>query len=200
MSKRVGIAFIILGAVLISSALLLFAGNEYEDHRAGKDAEALLEGVMSAVSEYSVNGAGEVGPLYGDTATAIIDGHECIGYLSVPELGLTLPIISEYDSDSLKVAPCRHFGSPVTDDLVIAGHNYRAHFGRLSHLDLGAEIIFTGIDGTSIRYVAVKTDVLTADAVAAVQKSGHDLVLYTCTYDGSSRFAVFCDRIAVDMT
>jgi len=30
--------------------------------------------------------------------------------------------------------------------------------------------------------------------VEAVEHSGHDLVLYTCTYGGKTRIVVFCDR------
>lgn len=40
---------------------------------------------------------------------------------------------------------------------------------------------------------AVKT--LSPTSVDEVQNSGYDLVLYTCTYGGATRVAVFCDRV-----
>ena len=41
--SKAGIAFVILGAVLIGSALLLFAYNRAEDETAGRQADAALE-------------------------------------------------------------------------------------------------------------------------------------------------------------
>ena len=37
-------------------------------------------------------------------------------------------------------------------------------------------------------------DTLAPDEVEAVQNSGYDLVLYTCTYGGKTRVTVFCNR------
>ena len=103
---------------------------------------------------------------------------------------------SEWDYNRLKIAPCRHFGSSRTDDLVIAAHNYKTHFGSLSKLRSGAEVIFTDMDGIENRYVLVRDpETLAPDAVDAVQNSGYDLVLYTCTPGGATRVVAFCDRV-----
>ena len=127
--------------------------------------------------------------------TLLIDGYEYIGYLSIPDLELELPVMAEWDYNRLKIAPCRHFGSSGTDDLVIAAHNYKTHFGSISSLKEGAEVIFTDINGIDIRYVlAREPETLAPDAVDAVQNSGCDLVLYTCTPGGATRVAAFCDR------
>ena len=125
----------------------------------------------------------------------VIDGYGYIGYLSIPDLGLELPVMAEWDYSRLKIAPCRQFGSTGTDDLVIAAHNYKTHFGRLSSLDEGAEIIFTDMDGLKTRYSLKSVNTLAPNAVDAVQNSGYDLVLYTCTPGGATRVTVFCDRI-----
>ncbi|MCI6909376.1 MAG: sortase, partial [Clostridiales bacterium] len=58
-----------------------------------------------------------------------VDGASYIGVLRIPALGLSLPVIGEWSDDGAKLAPCRYAGSAYTDDLVIAGHNYRTHFG-----------------------------------------------------------------------
>ena len=82
----------------------------------------------------------------------------------------------------------------LTDDLVIAAHNYRNHFGRLKELAVGDSVTFTDMEGIVNTYRVEKVETLQPTEVAAVQNSGHDLVLYTCTKGGKTRVTVFCDR------
>ena len=124
-----------------------------------------------------------------------IDGQYYIGYLSIPILELELPVISEWSYPRLRIAPCRHFGSTKTDDLVIAAHNYESHFGKLKQLKTGDLLTFTDMDGEKILYEVQVIDVLQPTAVDAVKNSDFDLVLYTCTYGGGSRVVVFCNRV-----
>ena len=125
-----------------------------------------------------------------------INGNSYIGYISIPALSIELPVLSEWDGDydKLNIAPCRHFGSTLTDDLVIAGHNYTSHFAYLSDLQDGHTVVFTDINGNSITYVIEKFEVVDPDKVDYIKNSGYDLVLYTCTYSGSTRFTVFANR------
>ena len=66
--------------------------------------------------------------------------------------------------------------------------------GLLSELEPGDAVRFTDMDGEETDYEVVKTAILQPTDVEAVQNSGHDLVLYTCTYGGKTRVTVFCDR------
>ena len=192
MPKKAGIIFVTLGVVLILSALLLFLYNEFEDRRAGQQAESLMDEIHSAMAD--VTESQETLPA--EMPVVEIDGYEYIGYLSIPDLELELPVMAEWDYSRLKIAPCRHFGSSRTDDLVIAAHNYKTHFGSLSKLESGAEVIFTDMDGIENRYELVRDpETLAPDAVDAVQNSGYDLVLYTCTPGGATRVVAFCDRV-----
>lgn len=209
MPKKIGIIFVTIGVVLILSALLLFLYNKYEDRRAGQQTELLMDEIKSAIAEKTPPIAEPTEPeTETEAATAepqktpppempvvVIGGYGYIGYLSVPDLGLELPVMAEWDYSRLKVAPCRQFGSTRTDDLVIAAHNYKTHFGRLSSLKEGAEIIFTDMDGLENRYRLKRLDTLNPNAVSDVQNSGYDLVLYTCTLGGATRVVAFCDRI-----
>ena len=47
-------------------------------------------------------------------------------------------------------------------------------------------------------YRAEMIETLSPKDVEAVQNSGYDLVLYTCTRDGQSRVAVFCNRTTAE--
>lgn len=97
--------------------------------------------------------------------TQNIDGIDYIGVISIPACGLELPIIREYSESALKTAPCRYFGSVYTNDLLIAGHNYRAHFGSISRLSSGDDIVFTGVEGDVFVYEVVEIEVLPANAI-----------------------------------
>jgi len=210
MPKKSGIIFVTMGAVLMLSALLLFLYNGYEERRAGQEAELLLDDIQSAIAEETdptmqpteveidiTENTEPADTLPAEMPVVMIDGYEYIGYVSIPDLELELPVMAEWDYNRLKIAPCRHFGSSRTDDLVIAAHNYKTHFGSLSSLEIGAEVIFTDMDGIVNRYTLMKEpETLAPDAVDAVQNSGYDLVLYTCTPGGATRVVAFCDRVA----
>ena len=124
-----------------------------------------------------------------------LDGCEYVGYVEIPTLEVELPVMADWDYDRLKIAPCRQFGSSRTDDLVIAAHNYQTHFGRLKELQAGDTVRFTDMEGIVNTYAVVKCETLQPTEVDAVQNSGYDLVLYTCTLGGRTRVTVFCDRV-----
>lgn len=213
MPKKAGILFTVAGAVLVLAALLLFIFNQYEDYYAGREAELLLDDILAAIEETKpsafmpiteeaelVETAFEAyetevaETLYPEMPAIEINGYEYIGYLSIPELELELPVMSDWDYNRLKIAPCRQFGSSRTDDLVIAAHNYKRHFGKLSTVKIGTEVKFTDMDGIENLYTVKSILTLKADSVDEVQNSGYDLVLYTCTSTGATRVAVFCNR------
>lgn len=207
MPKKTGIIFVTLGVVLFASALLLSLYNRFEDRHAGQQAELLMNEIQSVISEemYTMTEQTEIEPdvtepqetLSDEMPIVLIDGYTYIGFLAIPDLELELPVMADWDYSRLQIAPCRHFGSSRTDDLVIAAHNYKTHFGALSSLEAGTEVTFTDMDGIVNRYALVGTpETLAPEAVDAVQNSGHDLVLYTCTTGGATRVVVFCDRVA----
>ena len=222
MPKKTGIIFATMGAVLILSALLLFLYNGYEQQRAGQQAELLLHDIQSAMTEQGepkqeteepgdTNQSGQSAPqkdrpdipdateetasLSAQMPEVIIEGYGYIGYLSLPTLDLELPVMSQWDYNRLKIAPCRHFGSSRTDDLVIAAHNYKTHFGRLGLLKIGDPVSFTDMEGIVNQYTVVKLVTVLPEDVDAVLNSEHDLVLYTCTSGRAKRVVAFCDRI-----
>ena len=206
-----------MGAVLILSALLLLLYNRREDAQAGQEAESLLARVEAAIDTSQVIHAqtseerqlsvetkpsiktphtktDAAGPLETEMPVVLLDGYEYIGYVEIPALGLKLPVMADWDYTRLKLAPCRQFGSSRTDDLVIAAHNYENHFGRLNELSEGDTVRFTDMDGIVNTYSVEKLETLKPEEVDAVQNSGYDLVLYTCTRGGRTRVTVFCDR------
>lgn len=125
---------------------------------------------------------------------AVIDGYGYIGYLSLPTLGLELPVMEAWDYDRLKLAPCRYAGTTMGDDLVIAAHDYARHFGRLEELAPGDAVTFTDMNGRVVQYTVTAVDVLAPTQISDMTAGAYDLTLFTCTYDGRNRFTVRCDR------
>lgn len=207
MPKKTGIAMLAVGAVLILSALLLLLYNRYEDTKAGQEAESLLANVKAVIDAQATREPTPAGteipgttptpsatPLDPEMPVVELDGYEYVGYVEIPVLGLKLPVMSEWDYNRLKLAACRQFGSSRTDDLVIAAHNYESHFGHLRDLSVGDTVTFTDMEGIVNTYCVEKIETLNPNEVDAVQNSGYDLVLYTCTKGGKTRVTVFCNR------
>ena len=192
MKKKVGLICIILGLAMVLGALSLFLHNQWEAREAEKSAEKILPQVVEAIEGNIDN----VPNPYDPVMTAVeIDGYNYIGYLAIPDLGLELPIMEEWDYTRLKIAPCRYFGSTKTNDLVLAAHNYLWHFGKLSKLGIGAEMIFTDMDGVSKHYTVEEVYVASPYVIEEVTSGEYDLTLFTCTYGGRSRVIVRCNAV-----
>lgn len=202
--NKLGVVLMLAGAVLIASALLVLLYNNNEDENAGRATEALMPVLQRAIDENIEAGEGKTSLPLDEAASdrempvVEIDGYGYIGYLSLPPLGLDLPVMSEWDYDRLKIAPCRQFGTVADNNLVIAAHNYRRHFGRLSSMKNGDLVTFTDMNGRVTAYTVESVGVLSPTDVEAVQNNEWDLVLYTCTYGGASRVTVGCSRVKSD--
>ena len=102
--------------------------------------------------------------------------------------------MADWSMEKLRIAPCLQYGSPLTDDAVIAGHNYKKHFRALHDIQVGQSVTFTDMTGQTIGYTVAEVKILDPKSVDEVVDSGYDLVLYTCTLGGKSRVTVFCNR------
>ena len=64
-----------------------------------------------------------VDPYDTEMTQVTVRGNSYVGYLSIPALGLELPVMADWSYKRLRTAPCRYSGSTKTDDLVILAHN-----------------------------------------------------------------------------
>ena len=124
--------------------------------------------------------------------TMRIDGRDYIGTLEIPSLELSLPVMSDWSYPKLRTSPCRYTGSAYSGDLIVAGHNYSRHFGRLRQLEAGDEVRFTDVEGNVFLYQVSAVETLGKYAVDEMKSGGWDLTLFTCTYGGASRVTVRC--------
>lgn len=167
----------LIGAVLLLGALSLSLYHACENERAGRESARLLLGLKDRIK-----GIGQAGEM---------DTHEA-GILTIPALDLELPVFEQWNYDRLKQAPCIQYGSIQEGNLVIAGHNYSHHFGKLSRLKKSDQVWFTGLDGKTKKYSVEMAETIGKDEAHRIRECGYELVMYTCTYSGRERTAVFC--------
>lgn len=122
-----------------------------------------------------------------------VNGHEYIGTLSIPSLGLKVPVQRNWSYENLSVSPCRYSGSAYAGNLAIIAHTY--HFGKLSSLALDATVTFTDMENNVFRYVVREKNTISPNDANEIAHSGYDLTLVTCTLSGTKRVAVYCERV-----
>lgn len=217
MKSKVGSLFMILGTLLVILALCLFVYNQKEAEEAAEAADTALQQVFSAIEERNDDAPApeestpnaefpgspdtslpfentvETPELDPHAMTVVeIDGIGYVGYLTIPDLGLQLPVLAELDNKGLEIGPCRYEGSTKSEDLVIGAHNYVRHFARIWRLKPGAEIVFTDMDGISTLYEVDLVETLSPTQGEYLLSGEYPLTLFTCTYTGNQRTAVRC--------
>lgn len=216
-----GTACMALGVLLIGAALGLALYNRWDEQRAASALEPLLsqlrpETVTAAPREPQMPETTDPEPQESPAAyapdftteglpaevqeaarrltTVTIDGVEYIGIVTIPSLGLELPVCSRCDDAKLKNSPCRYAGE--RDDLVIAGHNYICHFGYLNRLRPGDQVLFTTVEGDVFDYQVEVLETLESTDVEDMTAGGWPLTLFTCTMGRQYRVTVRCSRAA----
>lgn len=189
------------GLLLIAAALLLTGYNLWDEWRAGQTAQQVLEQmpVTAETQEPSPDPNEQEIPDYilnpdMEMPTVEVDGNNYIGTLDIPRLNISLPIMSEWSDARLKTAPCRYVGTAYKSGFVIAGHNYRRHFGPLGRIAPGDRVTFTDVDGNVFAYDVAEIQVLKPAAIEDMVSQEWDLSLFTCTLGGQTRLTVRCER------
>lgn len=207
-----------LGGALMAAALCLWLYNAWDDYRAQAAAEAVVvqlsaitapqstpapaapdavDASSPAITPEAQAPTAEEVPDYvtypeKEMPLAQVAGQDCLGLLEVPDLGRTLPVLAESSDASLKYAPGRYAGSVYQNDMVIAGHNYTSHFGRLWTLQPGDAVYFTDTDGNRFAYEVADLETLDPTDIQDMTTGDWDLTLFTCTYGNRHRLAVRC--------
>ena len=199
MKRKLGIALMSLGLMLLAGAVGLLIYNQREANRAEAVSLELLPAVSEAIAQQQTQEPQPTLPLPTEpTAPRMkaveVDGHLCVGYISIPRLKLELPVLAECTDENLKISPCLFTGTTMEDDLTIAGHNYRRHFGPIRRLKPGNDVIFVDMDGNVIHYHVAAVDAVAPSAAEEVTSGQFDLALITCTYGGNTRLVIYCDR------
>lgn len=201
-----GNILIILGLLLIAASIGLTVYNLWDAERAAQESNAIADILIKEIGDDFVDGITVLPYTDPNTPmpTKMIDGYEYIGILEIPSESLTLPVMSKWDYDRLKIAPCRFTGSYYSNDLVICGHNYSKHFSPIKWMDIGEDIYFINVEGLTIHYIVVNRETLQpTDVDLMVDNKNNnkestmdwDMTLFTCNIGGQTRCAVRCSRV-----
>ena len=188
--KRTGTACIVTGLLLVAAALFFVSRNLDESSQADRRAQDVAARLEKSISA----GLGDTDSI-DEMPTIDIDGNAYIGILEIPDSKLALPIMEEWSDEKLNISPCRYSGSYLTDDLVIAGHNYIRHFSPLRRIGIGSDIYFITVRGKVLRYQVDNVETLRSTQVEDMTSSDWDMTLFTCTPGGKSRLTVRCVKV-----
>ena len=200
MKANRGTVWINAGLLLIAAALFLSVYNEWESHEARDSARQVIAQLCDELPTEAGDDEAEPTTLPDvrrEMPVKTINGRDYIGVLSIPSLGLELPVISQWDYPALKIAPCRYAGSLYQDNLIICAHNYASHFGKLKQLRSGDTVLFTDMDEHVVTFQMVERETLDPTDEEGMKAGDWDLTLFTCTIGGQTRVTIRLERVEV---
>ena len=201
MMNKKGTALIVLGLCLLLGAAGLAGYNLWDENRAAQSVDSVIRQMETLIPRHGPAELPEgmipdhiLAPNM-EMPTIEVDGYNYIGYLNIPAVEISLPVMANWSYDNLKEAPCRYAGSAYLDDMVVCAHNYTRHFGRLGRLRIGDTVEFTDVDGNLFTYVVAEKEQLAPDEAKQMLSGDWDLSLFTCTLGGQYRTTIRCERV-----
>ena len=189
----------IIATIVIIGAGGLVIYNNIEENRVRDENNSIVSDLESNMDQYSdLNDEGQVekdlswldyGTAIGTDYSKTIDGITYIGILYFPNIeNLSVPVIDTCTDSLLKVSSCRYSGSMKTGDMIIAGHSYKAIFGRLeSNMVVGDLIYFKDLAGNVYKYELSSIESLLPEDTPKMQQGDWDLTIFTCSYNNQER-------------
>lgn len=202
MRSKAGAVCMALGLLLLLGAFALTGYNMWDEDRADSLALETVRMLRTETPDLAVlDPRGELIPSYildeeREMPIIEIEGNAYVGYLDIPALDLSLPVMESWSYPNLKISPCRYEGSVYHNDMIIAAHNYQRHFGGLKTLSIGDEVRFTDGDGNVFTYQVAVLEQLQPTQVEEMSAGDWDLTMFTCTLGGQQRVTVRCDLLS----
>ena len=189
--NNTGQKLICVGALFILIAFGILIKNKYEDYLAGEESVEALEILNKYIDEVENNNLDSSEQL----VIKNINGYDYAAIITIPSIGLELPVLSDWDYTKLKKAPCIYYGSISENNLIILGHNYRSHFGSLSKLEEKDKIVIKDLNSNKYIYEVVSKTVIDPHNSEEVIETGFDLTIFSCYSSGTQRIVVHANRI-----
>lgn len=193
--RKKGSVCIFLGMSMILSAIGIMCYNICDSYRAETAANHIVEQLKIQIPDNPDNEFDDY--LKREMPVISADGEVLIGIIRIPALATEIPVAENFSYDSLNVEACRCYGSVYTNDIVIAAHNYESFFGKLYTLSVGDKVVFYDFEGKVHEYDVISQEIIQPNDIDGMYRrnSGEwDLTLFTCTWDGQTRFTVRCIR------
>jgi sortase A len=200
---KIAICLMFVGYICIASAVALFLYNIWDEDRAAKRSEAIVDVMdkyMDKISTTESESDENDIPIYVrypemEMPAVTIDDVKYIGRIDIPELELSLPVTEKYDSSFIKDTPCCYSGSVYQDNIIIIANNYDCHFGKLKQLESKSPVYFTDIDGNCFAYEMARTDKLAREELNNIEADGWAMTLVSYAPGGFSSIAVRLEKV-----
>lgn len=186
MRKILSLCALILGVGCVVSAGYLFWDNENQEIEAqvaSQSVVALFEKTVEAQAQ-------TLDAELTQTPVVDIDGEWYLGVLSLPTLDLELPVANTWSYAKLQKTPCVYEGSLSDGNLIIAAHNFQAHFGTIDQIELGDEVTIVDAVGTVHAFTLTHQETVSGNDLDALQNGDWDLTLFTCVYGNNTNRVV----------
>lgn len=195
--KRRLIFWLLPGLVLLVAGGVLLYSNYMREQSARQASLAILSALHTESGAAEVAAPDNTGTAPAELSSAsdklTLATQNAAGVLELPDLNLTLPVLSDCTPELLELAPCFYGeGQTEKEKLVIAGHSYEGHFGSLSALQEGDSVLYTPLHGSPRRYTVSFTEEIAGDDTEGLWLGDWSLSLFTCNFDGGRRVVVRC--------
>lgn len=183
-----------LGLACLAASLYLYWESQQEETQAHTASLTIAEQIQQTISAQTESAAQGL-TTTSDTATTAtatieVDGQPYLGILSLPQLNLELPVAALYSDAKLRETPCVFTGNLSEGNLVIAAHNYTAHFAAIDQLQPGDEITLLDGSATLHTFSVIGQEIIDGSDVDALYDGDWDLTLFTCLYGDNSKRVV----------
>lgn len=195
---------LLVGVGCVAASGFLFWQNEQQEQVALSSSEVAVEAVSSQITfqieeeiqvqiveKYATQLQLEDGSVpLAEIPIIDIDGTAYMGVLSIPQLGLNLPVAQDYSVEALDQTPCVYVGSIEGKNLIIGAHNYKVHFGTINQLSQGDEVTLLDATGTTHTFVLLGQEIVDGSTGEGLCAGEWDMTLFTCVYGDNSKRVV----------
>lgn len=185
--KNLSKVFYYLGFSLILLAIVIFITNKVNDNNLKSTSKELINSVSSTKEVEEKSNDLKKENIEKPTEEKII--NELIGILKIPKLELELPVFSEFSYKNIKKSVARYRGTVIgePENLVIVGHNFKNHFGRINELSYNDYIIFENFYGESYKYFLTESKIIEETDFDSINLNDYKIAILTCNFNGSKR-------------
>lgn len=189
MKSKIGISLMTAGCLSVAAAVCLVGMNISSDISSTRKSAEVLSRLETEIQKSTQSAVPEENETGESVKTVAVGDNTYAGIISIPAIGIELPVISSWSYDNLDIAPCVYYSD--TEKMVVAAHNYAGHFGSIKELIPGDYIIFTDAGNNVKMYEVTETEVLGShDVNSMISGDGWNLTLFTCTLSGTQRVTV----------
>lgn len=173
-------------SIIAISIFIYYAYSSYENNKKESLSKQLLNNFNITTlyndSNYSTTRTNNQTMYISDN-----NSFSVIGLIEIKAININYPIISSYNDDLLKIAPCRFFGPMPNEvgNLCIAGHNYNSYkfFSKLKNLSIGDIISIYDLSGEKTDYSvynSYETDYNDLNCISQDTNGKKEITLITC--------------------